>query len=144
MLILLIVITIGFIILFIFADIEELVTAMIVILGIEIIALLIYAGCLVNTRVIDEKIELYEKQNKEIENKIEITVKNYMEYEGNTFKELKPESYIQLVNLYPDLKADQLIQQQMNLYISNNEKIISLKENKANKTVYKWWLYFGK
>lgn len=144
MLILLIVITIGFIILFCFTDIEELVTAMIVILGIEIIALLIYAGCLVNTRVIDEKIELYEKQNKEIENKIEITVKNYMEYEGNTFKELKPESYIQLVNLYPDLKADQLIQQQMNLYISNNKKIISLKENKANKTVYKWWLYFGK
>ena len=144
MLILLIVITIGFIILFCFTDIEELVPAMIVILGIEIIALLIYAGCLVNTRMIDEKIELYEKQNKEIENKIEITVKNYMEYEGNTFKELKPESYIQLVNLYPDLKADQLIQQQMNLYISNNEKIISLKENKANKTVYKWWLYFGK
>ena len=144
MLILLIVITIGFIILFSFTDIEELVAAMIVILGIEIIALLICAGCLVNTRVIDEKIELYEKQNKEIENKIEITVKNYMEYEGNTFKELKPESYIQLVNLYPDLKADQLIQQQMNLYISNNEKIISLKENKKNKTVYKWWLYFGK
>lgn len=144
MLILLIVITIGFIIFFCFVDEEEFAAGAIVIFIIEIIALLVVAGNLVSTRVINEKIELYEKQNKEIENKIEITVKNYMEYEGNTFKELKTESYIQLVNLYPDLKADQLVQQQMNLYISNNEKIISLKEAKVNKTVYKWWLYFGK
>lgn len=96
----------------------------------EIIALVYLLNGLVSMRVIDNKIKLYESQNKEIENKIEITVKNYMEYEGNTYKELKSDNYIQLVNLYPDLKADQLVQQQMTLYTKNNNKIIKLKEKK--------------
>lgn len=95
-------------------------------------------------RIINDKIKLYDKQNKEIEEKIEITVKNYMEYEGNTYKDLKSDSYIQLINLYPDLKADQLVQQQITLYTENNKKIIELKEEKMNETVYKWWIYFGK
>jgi hypothetical protein len=110
----------------------------------ETIVLVYLLNGLVSMRVIDNKIKLYESQNKEIENKVEITVKNYMEYEGNTYKELKSDNYIQLVNLYPDLKADQLIQQQMTLYTKNNNKIIKLKEEKLNKTIYKWWLYFGK
>lgn len=111
---------------------------------IEVIALLLLLVGLINMRIINDKIKLYDRQNKEIEEKIEITVKNYMEYEGNTYKDLKSDSYIQLINLYPDLKADQLVQQQITLYTENNKKIIELKEEKMNETVYKWWIYFGK
>lgn len=111
---------------------------------IEVIVLLFLLGGLINMRIINDKIELYDKQNKEIEEKIEITVKNYMEYEENAYKDLKSDNYIQLVNLYPDLKADQLVQQQITLYTENNKKIIELKEEKMNETVYKWWIYFGK
>jgi len=138
------IITIIIGVILIFTEWEEAVIVPLGILVIEIIALLCLLGGLVNIRIIDKKIKLYETQNKEIEDKIEITVKKYMEYEGNTYRELKNGSYIQLVNLYPDLKADKLVQQQMNLYTKNNTKIIKLKEEKMNETIYKWWIYFGK
>lgn len=110
----------------------------------EIIALILFVTLIVSCRVIDEKIQLYEKQNKSIEEKIEVVVKQYMDFEKDTFKELKQDSYINLVNLYPELKTDKMIQQQIDLYTKNNEEITSLKESKINKTIYKWWVYFGK
>lgn len=145
MIILLMVITIViFIFLLVSYDYDELAIIPLVAFSIELIALMCCLGGLINIRIINQRIELYKTQNKAIENKIEITIKNYMEYEGSTFKELKGDSYIQLVNLYPELKADKLVQQQINLYLSNNEKIIKLKEEKLNGTIYKWWIYFGK
>lgn len=114
-------------------------------LGIKILVLSVLCWNLVECRVIDKKIELYNNQNKEIEEKVEIVVKEYMQHESNTFKGLKTdESYIALVTLYPELKADKLIQQEIDLYEENNNKIIDLKEKKINAIIYKWWLYFGK
>lgn len=144
MLIIIMILTIIATISLICTDWEEIALCSIGVFVFEIIVLVYLLNGLVSMRVIDNKIKLYESQNKEIENKIEITVKNYMEFEGNTYKEFKSDSYIQLVNLYPDLKADQLVQQQMTLYTKNNNKIIKLKEEKLNKTIYKWWIYFGK
>ena len=40
--------------------------------------------------------------------------------------------------------SDEMIKQQIELYTSNNTKITELKEEKLNKTLYKWWIYFGK
>lgn len=112
---------------------------------IEMVALLILVGLLINTRAVDQKIELYVQQNKEIENKVENAVKQYMEHENKTFTELKTDgSYITLVSLYPELKSDELIKEEIKLYEKNNKKIISLKEENINKTIYKWWIYFGK
>lgn len=144
MLIIIMILTIIATIGLICTDWEELALCFLGAFVFEIIVLVYLLNGLVSMRVIDNKIKLYESQNKEIENKVEITVKNYMEYEENTYKELKSDNYIQLVNLYPDLKADQLIQQQITLYTKNNNKIIKLKEEKLNKTIYKWWIYFGK
>lgn len=144
MLIVLMIITIIVGVILLVTECEELIMIPLCAFIIEIIALLVLLGGLINMRIINDKIKLYDKQNKEIENKIEITVKNYMGYEGNIYKDLKSDSYIQLVNLYPDLKADQLVQQQITLYIENNKKMIELKEEKMNETVYKWWIYFGK
>lgn len=111
---------------------------------VNLIALLILGIILTDCRVVDKKIELYQNQNKEIEKKIEVTVKQYMNFETDTYKELKSDSFINLVNLYPDLKSDKLVQQQIELYTKNNEVITQLKEEKINETVYKWWIYFGK
>ena len=110
-------------------------------------AALITAACLlggiVNSRTLDDKIELYQAQNNEIEARLSETVSRYMQYETDTYKELKGESCITLISLYPELKADELISKQCELYIANNENITKLKEKKINVRNYKWWLYFG-
>lgn len=99
---------------------------------------------LISCRTINPRIEMLMEQNKQIEEKVAVSVEQYMNYEKDTFIELKPESYINLVNLYPELKSDTLIQKQIELYTSNNEKIVELKEAKIEETIYKWLLYFGK
>lgn len=99
---------------------------------------------IIELRVINDKIELYQTQNEEIENKVELVVKQYMEHENKIFTGLKTdESYITLITLYPELKSDKLIEQEINLYEENNKKILELKEQKINEKIYKWWVYFG-
>ena len=67
-----------------------------------------------------------------------------MEHEHSTFKDLaNTDSYITLVTLYPELKSDELIKEEIKVYEENNKKIIALKEQKINGKIYKWWLYFG-
>lgn len=112
--------------------------------AITFVAWFIILICLVSCRTINPKIEMLQEQNKQIEEKVAISVEQYMNYEKDTFTELKPESYINLVNLYPELKSDELIQKQIELYTINNEKIVELKEMKIEETIYKWLLYFGK
>ena len=94
--------------------------------------------------IIDKKIEMYQEENTKIENDIDILVKQYMEHEKKTLSEFKSESSITLVNLYPDLKSNELVQQQLNIYVENNNKIKELKNNKLEYQLSKWWLYFGK
>lgn len=96
--------------------------------------------------IIDQKIEMYQEENDKIEKQIDVLVTNYMEYESKTYKEFKNETEdsITMVSLYPELKSDTLIQEQIKIYTTNNEKIKELKENKINGSVNKWWLYFGK
>lgn len=90
------------------------------------------------------KIEMYEEENTKIEEQIDTLVKQYMEYEGKTLTEFKSESSITLVSLYPELKSDDLVSKQIEVYIENNNKIKQLKEDKINMKIGKWLLYFGK
>lgn len=94
--------------------------------------------------IIDKKIEMYQEENTKIENDIDMLVKQYMEHEKKTLSEFKSESSITLVNLYPDLKSNELVQQQLNIYVENNNKIKELKNNKLEYQLSKWWLYFGR
>lgn len=97
----------------------------------------------VNGRVIDTKIAMYQEENKNIETQMDVLVGKYMDYESETFGELKGESSITLVSLYPELKADELVKSQVEVYTSNNKTIKDLKEKKINLSTWKWWLYFG-
>lgn len=93
--------------------------------------------------VIDDKIAMYEEENTKIEEQISAAVESYQKYETEIITEVKGESAISLVALYPDLKADTLVQKQIEVYLANNEKIKELKESKINGSVKRWWLYFG-
>lgn len=94
-------------------------------------------------RVIDDKIAMYEEKNSRIEEQIAAVVEQYQKYETEIFTEVAPESSMTLVALYPELKSDTLVQSQIDIYVQNNEKIKSLREQKINEKVYRWWLYFG-
>ena len=145
MMIILILISIILFAIFLTSEYDEVASIALIGLIIKLVAVVILLSKLVGTNVIDEKIELYTTQNKEIESKVEEVVKEYMKHEHDTFVDLKTDtSYITLVTLYPELKSDELIKNEIILYEENNQKIINLKEQKINKSLYKWWLYFGK
>lgn len=99
---------------------------------------------IIEGRYIDERIALYESENAEIEQNINELVKQYMQYEADTYSNLKGESGITLVSLYPELKSNELVQEQCDLYISNKKCVLELKEQRIRVSENKWWLYFGK
>lgn len=144
MIILLFFVFLGFTILAIVADGEEL--AIIPFLGafVCLIAAIVLCVGVKDGAVIDEKIAMYKKENTKIENQMDILVSQYMKFETDTYGELKNESSITLVSLYPDLKSDELVKKQIEVYESNNKEIREMKEKKINLKVLKWWLYFGK
>lgn len=96
-----------------------------------------------NGCVASEKIKMYKEENKNIETQIDTLVKEYMEYEGKTLKEFKSDSSITLVSIYPNLKSDELVKQQIKAYTENNKKIKELEEVKIELKIGKWLLYFG-
>lgn len=94
--------------------------------------------------VIPTQIAMYEEENARIEEKVRDTVNKYMEYEGGVIMEIAPEDdAMTLISLYPDLKTDQLISEEISVYIANNDQIKKLKAEQAEQASYKWWLYFG-
>lgn len=108
---------------------------------IPLIALLMSVS---NGSTIDSKIELYQSQNTEIESKVQATVASYLAHEKQTYKDLKPDNAIAVVSAYPELHSNELVKKQIDVYEDNNKKILGLKEEKLNQSVYKWWLYFGR
>lgn len=109
-----------------------------------ILALGIVTSEYISNRNIDDKIAMYQEENKKIEEKIEVTVKQYMDFEKDTYKNLKVDTYINLVSLYPELKSDTLIKEQIKTYQKNNDKIKDLKLAKIDQKARKWWLFFGR
>lgn len=103
----------------------------------------VFGGLVINGRTLDSKIAMYTEENQKIEEDMNILVEQYMNYESNTYGDLRSESSITLVSLYPELKADTLVEKQIEVYTANNKKIKELKEKLINISNYKWWLYFG-
>lgn len=132
-----------------FFDTHDFFTLMSVFFGIVALSFVIAICCLATTvateSVLDSKIEMYQEENANIEQDIDQIVKEYMKHEQDTYTDISAnESSITFVTLFPELKADTLVQQQLEIYINNNEKIKSLKESKIDIARKKWILYFGK
>ena len=98
---------------------------------------------LTTIKQIPAKVDMYMQENEKIEAQIAECVTNYQKHEEKIFTEVAPENAITLASLYPELKSDALVKQQINIYIANNEKIKELKNKKLNASAYRWWLYFG-
>lgn len=94
--------------------------------------------------VLDQKIVMYEEENTSIEQSIGSIVEDYMDYESNAYSDLKSQDLIEFVTNFPELKADALVQEELDIYIENNQKIKELKEEKIDLSTMKWLLYFGK
>ena len=117
--------------------------------GSIVFSMIIAICCLVpkiaEVAILDEKIAMYQEENEKIEEDIDKIVKEYLKHEQDTFVDLKTEqSSITLLTLLPELKSDNLVQQQLKSYLENNEKIKSLKEKKIDISKLKFILYFGK
>lgn len=110
---------------------------------ITIVIILIISWALSSHSVIDDKIEMYQEENENIETQIADVVKQYQEYESEIFSEVSNDSAITLVSLYPELKSDTLIQKQIDIYVENNKKIKELRDEELNGDIYRWWLCFG-
>ncbi len=93
--------------------------------------------------ILDEKIAMYEEENQKIEQEIDRIVEEYLKHEKDTYTDLKAEeSPITLITLFPELKADELVQQQIGIYVANREEIKQLKERKIDLKIWRWALYF--
>lgn len=118
------------------------------IFGVVSIIFLIWVFILVGTigtgHTIDDKIAMYEAENTSIEETIDATVRNYMDFETTTYEKFKDEDSMSLISLFPELKSDTLVSQQIEIYVANNQRIKSLKEEKIDLSKAKFKLYFGR
>lgn len=99
--------------------------------------------CAIDGSVIDEKISLYEETNSQIETHINNIVADYKSYENDTYEKFDGSNGTEIVNLYPELKTNELIKEQMEVYYDNQKSILSLKSQKISLKPIRWWLYFG-
>ena len=93
-------------------------------------------------QIIDKKISMYQIENKNIEEQVTEVVNEYKDYEQGTIKNVGQMSSI-LVKV-PELKSNELVNKQIQVYMDNNNKIKKLKEEKIDIKISEWWLYFGK
>lgn len=97
----------------------------------------------VDSRYTDQKIQMYQEENEKIEKDISYIVSEYMEHENQTFDMSRVESSTVLIQMYPELKSNELVSKQIDIYNKNNKKIKELKLEKIKNQKAKFYLYFG-
>lgn len=122
---------------------ELLVIGAVVVCFVSGLTILLHGGRVVQGRTYERKIEMYQQENKHIEGQVEAVVAQYMKHEDATFDTAKTESSMTLVTLFPELKSDSLVKEQIKIFNENNKKIKELKEQQIDISTSKWWLYFG-
>ena len=110
-----------------------------------LISWLIVIGCYNSTKTTaDRQIVVLEERNELVVKQIEPLVDKYLEYEGNTYKDLKLDANI-IVSManYPQLKGDEFVQSQIKIILDNQKQITDLKLKKAKLNAYKLWIFVG-
>lgn len=90
-----------------------------------------------------KKLTYYEKQNVELERKIDVSVKNYLNTDSEVYKNFKRGDGMALIANYPKLSKSGLIRDQIDMYKDNAREIKKLKGRAIRYNTIKWWLYFG-
>lgn len=112
--------------------------------GISIIAILCCWGVYsYRTETINSQLEVLESQNAIILSQIEPVIQKALDFESNTYKELKvnPENIITISQIYPDLKDNSFIQTQLSVILTNQQQITQLKLNKATLNAFHFWIW---
>lgn len=104
-------------------------------------ALFFLINDIVSANVIDEKIAMLQEENTLIEQELTSIVNSYKDYEKEVINNVGQMATILIT--FPELKTNELVITQMNIYVKNNDKIKSLKESKIDVQTSKWWVYFG-
>ena len=110
----------------------------------SLIAILICWGVYsYRTETINSQLEVLESQNEIILSQIEPVIQKALDFESNTYKELKvnPENIITLSQIYPDLKDNSFIQTQLNVILTNQQQITQLKLNRATLNAFHFWIW---
>lgn len=95
---------------------------------------------------IDSRLPVLEEQNQIVLSQIEPLVQQALEYESNTYKDFKLDAakVIAFTQLYPDLKANNFLNKQIDIILANQEGIKQLKLDKATLNAYHFWLWTPK
>lgn len=96
----------------------------------------------ISYRTVDEKIAMYQEENKTIEQDIKYIVEQSRSHESDTYRDIL-DNPMALAIAFPELKSNDLASKQIDLYVKNNDKIKSLKLKKIERENYKFWLFFG-
>ena len=97
----------------------------------------------IDSRYTDQKIQMYQEENEKIEEDVNVIITQYMKHENETFDMSKIESSTVLIQMYPELKSNELVSKQIDIYNENNKKIKKLKLEKIKNQKAKFYLYFG-
>lgn len=91
---------------------------------------------------VNEKIAVLEQRNEEVLAQIEPVVNKYLEYESSTLMGFKVDaSKVIALSMYPELKGNEMVQEQLNIIKGNQSAITKLKLEKAGLKAYKLWLF---
>ena len=90
------------------------------------------------------QIEVLEENNKELLAELEPVIEKYLNYESGTLTNLKVNSdTIIAYSVYPELKGNEFVMEQVKIIKSNNREIIKKKLELASLENYRIWLFMG-
>ena len=90
-----------------------------------------------------EKIEIYEDQNAQIEKSIDAAVKAYCEHEQITYVQMSDGAVALVAAAYPELASSELVKTQMEVWTSNSNELKDLKSKLVDFNKARYFLYFG-
>lgn len=92
---------------------------------------------------IQEKIQIYEDQNTQIEQSIDAAVQAYCEHEQITYVQMSDGAVALVAAAYPELASSELVKTQMEVWTSNSNELKDLKSDLVDFHRAQYFLYFG-
>ena len=92
---------------------------------------------------IQEKIQIYEDQNTQIEQSIDAAVKAYCEHEQITYTKMSDGAVALVAAAYPELASSELVKTQMDVWTSNSHELKDLNSKLVDFHRAQYFLYFG-
>lgn len=99
-----------------------------------------------DSSTINSRLAVLEEQNTTVLTQVEPLVQKALDYESSTHKDLKLDvnKLIIFAQMYPELKANDFLNRQIDIILANQEEIKQLKLDKASLNAYHLWLWTPK